>query len=213
MQGRPCHQLFAIPVLAANEASHTLGHGQILPTLEPQHHRFIVAQHMFFTASAAPTGHVNVSPRSTDMFRILGDNAAMYLDRTGSGNETAAHLGIDDRLTIMFCAVSGPPLIMRLFGKGRVIHRDSNEFASLLHERFNGNAPLGARQMIRLDFDLVQTSCGYGVPLFEYQEERPQMDAWAKAKGVDGIDDYWREKNQVSLDGFPTGLFETPGER
>jgi hypothetical protein len=81
----------------------------------------------------------------------------------------------------------------------------------LLDERFDGNAPLGARQMIRLDFDLVQTSCGYGVPLFEYQEERLQMDAWAKAKGVDGIDDYWREKNQVSLDGFPTGLFETPG--
>ncbi|TCQ99144.1 hypothetical protein EDF70_110131 [Neorhizobium sp. JUb45] len=187
------------------------GMAKFFPTLEPQHHRFIVAQHMFFTASAAPTGHVNMSPRSTDMFRILGDNAAMYLDRTGSGNETAAHLGINDRLTIMFCAVSGPPLIMRLFGKGRVIHRDSDEFASLLDERFDGNAPLGARQMIRLDFDLVQTSCGYGVPLFEYQEERPQMDAWAKAKGVDGIDDYWREKNQVSLDGFPTGLFETPG--
>ena len=189
------------------------GMAKFFPTLEPHHHRFIVAQHMFFTASAAPTGHVNVSPRSTDMFRILGDNAAMYLDRTGSGNETAAHLGINDRLTIMFCAVSGPPLIMRLFGKGRVIHRDSDEFASLLDARFDGNAPLGARQMIRLDFDLVQTSCGYGVPLFEYQEERPQMDAWAKAKGVDGIDDYWREKNQVSLDGFPTGLFETPGER
>lgn len=189
------------------------GMAKFFPTLEPQHHRFIIAQHMFFTASSAPTGHVNMSPRSTDMFRILGDNAAMYLDRTGSGNETAAHLGINDRLTIMFCAVSGPPLIMRLFGKGRVIHRDSDEFASLLDERFDGKAPLGARQMIRLDFDLVQTSCGYGVPLFEYQEERPQMDAWARAKGVDGIEDYWREKNQVSLDGFPTGLFETHGER
>ena len=164
---------------------------------------------MFFTASAAPTGHVNMSPRSTDLFRVLGDNAAMYLDRSGSGNETAAHLRISDRLTIMFCAVSGPPLIMRLYGRGRVIHRDSDEFGSLLQEQFKGDVPLGARQMVRLDFDLVQTSCGYGVPLFEYQEERTQMDAWARAKGGDGIEAYWREKNQVSLDGFPTGLFET----
>ncbi|SEU13779.1 hypothetical protein SAMN05443639_10871 [Stigmatella erecta] len=163
---------------------------------------------MFFTASAAPSGHVNVSPRSTDMFRVLGDNAVMYLDRTGSGNETAAHLKADGRLTIMFCAVAGPPLIMRLYGRGRVIHRASDEFATRLRAHFEGIAPLGARQMVHLDFDLVQTSCGYGVPLFEYQEERPQMDAWARAKGVEGIEDYWREKNQVSLDGLPTCLFE-----
>src|SRR5882762_3265382 len=183
---------------------------KFFPNLEPHHHRYIAAQRMFFTASAAPSGHVNMSPRSTDMFRVLGDNAVMYLDRSGSGNETAAHLKIDGRLTIMFCAVSGPPLIMRLYGKGRVIHRDSDEFANLLREQFVGEAPLGARQMVRLDFDLVQTSCGFGVPLFEYQEERTQMDAWANAKGVDGIEAYWREKNQTSLDGFPTGLFDTP---
>ncbi|WFR96556.1 pyridoxamine 5'-phosphate oxidase family protein [Rhizobium tumorigenes] len=179
-------------------------------TLEPHHHRFIAAQHMFFTATAAPTGHVNMSPRSTDLFRILGNNSAMYLDRSGSGNETAAHLRINDRLTMMFCSVEGPPLILRLYGKGRVIHRDSGEFAELLREKYENTAPLGARQMVWLDFDIVQTSCGYGVPLFEYREERSQMDAWANAKGVDGIEDYWREKNQVSLDGFPTGLFETP---
>ncbi|WP_328517509.1 pyridoxamine 5'-phosphate oxidase family protein [Devosia rhodophyticola] len=164
------------------------------PRLEAHHHRYIAEQHVFFTASAAPTGHVNISPRSTDMFRVLDDNAVVYLDRTGSGNETAAHLKIDKRLTIMFCAVAGPPLIMRLYGCGRVIHRESREFAALVTERFNGNAPLGARQMVLLDFNIVQTSCGYGVPLFEYQEERPQMDAWAKAKGVDGIEEYWRAK-------------------
>ena len=178
------------------------------PALESHHHRFIAAQHMFFTASAAPTGHVNVSPRSTDMFRVLGDNAVLYLDRTGSGNVTAAHLKADSRLTIMFCAVEGPPLIMRLYGQGRVIHRASDEYQHLLATLFDGNAPLGARQMVRLDFDLVQTSCGYGVPLFDYKDERPQLDDWARAKGVDGIEAYWREKNQVSLDGFPTGLFE-----
>ena len=122
---------------------------------------------MFFTASAGPTGRVNISPRSTDMFRVLSDNAVMYLDRTGSGNETAAHLRIDPRLTIMFCAVEGPPLIMRLYGQGRVIHRDSEEYADLLANLFDNDPPLGARQRVRLDFDLVQTSCGYGVPLFE----------------------------------------------
>ena len=180
------------------------------PHLEPHHRRFIEAQHMFFTASAASTGHVNVTPRSSDMFRVLSDNAVMYLDRTGSGNETAAHLKADGRLTIMFCAVAGPPLIMRLYGKGRVIHRDSAEFSERLAKHFNNDAPLGARQMIHLDFDLVQTSCGYGVPLFEYQEERPQMDAWARAKGADGIEDYWRQKNQMSLDGLSTGLFDEP---
>jgi hypothetical protein len=180
------------------------------PHLEPYHHRFIQAQHMFFTATAAPTGHVNMSPRSTDMFRILGDNAVLYLDRTGSGNETAAHLRIDPRLTIMFCAVDGPPLIMRLYGRGEVVHRESDRFANLLATHFDNNPPLGARQMVCLDIHLVQTSCGYGVPLFDYREERPQMDDWAKAKGVDGIEAYWREKNQTSLDGFPTGLFDQP---
>lgn len=180
------------------------------PRLGPHHRRFIAAQHMFFTASAAPTGHVNVSPRSTDLFRVLSDNSVMYLDRTGSGNETAAHLQADGRLTIMFCAVAGPPLILRLYGEGRLIHRSSHEYANRLTDLFGGEAPLGARQMIHLDFDLVQTSCGYGVPLFAYREERPQMDAWAQAKGVNGIEDYWRLKNQSSLDGFPTGLFEVP---
>lgn len=176
--------------------------------LERQHHDFIGRQRMFFTASAAVDGRVNVSPRSTDMFRVLGDNAALYLDRTGSGNETAAHLRATGRLTIMFCALDGPPLIMRLYGNGRVIKRGSEEYAETLADRFDNTEPLGARQMIRLDFDLVQTSCGYGVPLFDYVAERPQMDGWAKAKGVDGIEAYWREKNQASIDGLPTGLFE-----
>ncbi len=178
------------------------------PHLEEHHRRFIAAQHIFFTASAAATGHVNVTPRSTDMFRVLCDNAVMYLDRTGSGNETAAHLKVDGRLTIMFCAMAGPPLIMRLYGQGRVIHRDSSEYSDRIRDHYDSEAPLGARQMIHLDFDLVQTSCGYGVPLFDYREDRPQMDAWARAKGTDGIEAYWKKENELSLDGFPTGLFK-----
>lgn len=181
---------------------------QQFPALEAKHHRFIAKQRMFFTASAATNGHVNVSPRSTDMLRVLGDNAVVYLDRTGSGNETAAHIRENGRLTVMFCAVEGPPLIMRLYGTGKVIRRNSEIYADLLASQFSGEEPLGARQMIRLDFDLVQTSCGYGVPLYDYVEERSQMDSWAKAKGKEGIKGYWQEKNQLSIDGLPTGLLD-----
>lgn len=179
------------------------------PGLEPRHRDFIARQRMFFTASAPLAGgHVNVSPRSTDLFRVIGGNAALYLDRTGSGNETAAHLRENGRLTVMFCAVDGPPLILRLYGKGRVVARGGGEYAELLAEHFDDAEPLGARQMVRLDFDLVQTSCGYGVPLFDYRAERPQMDAWAAAKGPEGIVAYRLDKNMVSMDGLPTGLME-----
>ena len=178
------------------------------PALNAHHRDFIASQHFFFTASAAAGTRINISPRSTDMLRVLGDNAVVYLDRTGSGNETAAHLLADGRLTIMFCAVDGPPLILRLYGHGRAIRRGSSEYATLLAEQFADSEPLGARQMIVLDFDLVKTSCGYGVPFFEYKGERETMDKWANAKGVDGIEAYWREKNLASQDGLPTGLQE-----
>ncbi len=169
---------------------------------------FIARQHIFFVASAAPGSRVNISPRSTDMFRVLGDNAACYLDRTGSGNETSAHLLADGRMTVMFCAVEGSPLILRLYGRGRVIARSSPEYAELLASQFGGEEPLGARQIIRIDFDLVKTSCGYGVPLMDYQGERDTMDRWAEAKGPDGIVAYRQDKNLVSMDGLPTGFVE-----
>jgi hypothetical protein len=178
------------------------------PALTGHHREFIARQHIFFTASAAAGTRINLSPRSTDMLRVIGDNAVVYLDRTGSGNETAAHLKADGRLTIMMCATEGPPLILRLYGRGRVIRRGSEEYAALLAAEFGNKEPLGARQMIRLDFDLVKTSCGYGVPLHEYKGERDTMDRWAEAKGVDGIEAYWREKNRESIDGLPTGMFE-----
>ena len=182
---------------------------QRFAALEPKHTDFIARQHVFFTASAAATGHINLSPRSADMFRVLDPNRVMYLDRTGSGNETAAHLLADGRLTIMLCAFDGPPLIMRLYGKGRTAHRGGDEYQRLLAAHYAGTEPLGARQMVLLDIDLVQTSCGYGVPLQDYVGERPTMDRWAESKGPAGIEAYWHEKNIVSLDGFPTGLFET----
>jgi len=176
------------------------------PSLNQHHREFIARQHMFFTASAAAGSHINISPRSTDMLRVLGDNAVVYLDRTGSGNETAAHLLADGRLTIMFCAVEGPPLILRLYGRGRALRRGGEEYATLLSVHYADTEPLGARQMVRLDFDLVKTSCGYGVPLFDYREERETMDKWALSKGEEGIKAYWQEKNLVSMDGLSTGM-------
>ena len=178
------------------------------PALNAHQRDFISRQHLFFTASAAAGTRINISPRSTDMFRVMGDNSACYLDRTGSGNETAAHLKADGRMTIMFCAVEGPPLILRLYGRGRIIPRGGEEYAGLLHEQFADTEPLGARQITWLDFDLVKTSCGYGVPLMSYEGERDTMDRWAEAKGVDGIEAYWQEKNMVSMDGLPTGFGE-----
>ncbi len=178
------------------------------PALTPHHREFIARQHVFFTASATAHSHVNLSPRSTDMLRVIGDNAVVYLDRTGSGNETAAHLRADGRLTIMMCAFEGPPLILRLYGRGRTIRRGGDEYAALLAAEFAGTEPLGARQMVRLDFDLVKTSCGYGVPFHDFQGERDTMDKWAASKGEDGIEAYWREKNLESMDGLPTGLLD-----
>jgi hypothetical protein len=180
---------------------------QRFPSLEPKHIEFIAGQHVFFTASATATGHINLSPRSTDMLRVLGPSRLVYLDRTGSGNETAAHLLADGRLTIMLCAFAGPPLIMRLYGAGRAIHRSTPAYRDLLEAHFADSEPLGARQMIELGVDLVQTSCGYGVPFHDYVGERPTMDRWAEAKGPDGLDAYQHDKNQTSLDGLPTGLF------
>jgi hypothetical protein len=178
------------------------------PAIDDKHRRFIERQRVFFTASAAAGTHINCSPRGTDCFRILTANRVVYLDRTGSGNETAAHLKADGRLTIMFCAFEGPPNILRLYGRGRAVHRGTDEYRWLLAEHYDGNEPLGTRQFIVLDVDLVQTSCGYGVPFLEYRGERPSMDNWSEKKGAEGLAAYQREKNVTSMDGLPTGLFE-----
>ncbi|MGE0237123.1 MAG: pyridoxamine 5'-phosphate oxidase family protein [Parvibaculaceae bacterium] len=169
---------------------------------------FIARQRIFFAASAAEGTRVNISPRPTDALRLLDDLTAICLDKTGSGNETAAHLLADGRLTFMFCAFEGPPVILRLYGKGRMIRRGSAEYRALLAAHYDGAEPPGARQIIRLDIDLVQTSCGYGVPLFDYRAERPNLDRWAEAKGEDGLQAYWREKNLRSMDGLATGLLD-----
>jgi hypothetical protein len=178
--------------------------------IEPAHAAFIEQQHIFFTASAAATGRVNISPRSTDAFRVLDTNTVAYLDETGSGNETAAHLRATGRLTIMLCGFETVPMILRLYGHGRALPRGTPEYQALLATAYNNQEPPGARQIIRLQVDLVQTSCGYGVPLFDFKQERPTLRRWAENKGEDGVTAYRRERNVFSIDGFETGVI--PGD-
>jgi hypothetical protein len=182
--------------------------GSQFKQMEPSHREFILGQRIFFNASACAEGHVNVSPRDGAALRVLDANTAVYIDRTGSGNETAAHMGADGRLTLMFCAFEGPPMILRLYGRGRILPRGGEEYSALLASHFDGAEVPGARQMVRLDVQMVQTSCGMNVPLFGYVADREQLTRWAVAKGEDGLDEYRRQKNAVSLDGLPTGMFE-----
>lgn len=176
--------------------------------IEPKHREFIERQHMFFTATAAESSRVNISPRSTDALRVLDAHTVAYLDLTGSGNETAAHLRADGRMTIMLCAVDGPPLILRLYGRGQTLPVGSNDYEKLLEDAYDGKAPLGARQIVRLGVNLVQTSCGFGVPLFDYAGERETMARWAEAKGEEGLVAYRLEKNTHSIDGLPAGVLD-----
>ncbi len=179
-----------------------------LPALTPVLREFIKRQKIFFVASGAPGARINLSPKGRECLAVLSDNAVAYLDRTGSGNETTAHMIADGRLTFMFCAFEGPPVILRLYGQGTILHRSSPEFRALLDEHFDGIAPPGCRQAVRLAFDLVQTSCGYAVPLMDYVEDRMVLDDWADQKTEEELEAYWRLKNERSLDGLPTGIFD-----
>ena len=173
------------------------------PELTEQLRHFIEQQHLFFTASASAQGRINLSPKGMDTFRCLNNQTVAYLDLTGSGNETSAHLRDNGRLTIMFCSFSGKPLILRLYGQGQVIlERDTAWLDYIGH--FD---PLpGTRQIIVLQIESVQTSCGYGVPRYQYLEDRETLRQWSEAKGEVGLERYRQTKNQVSIDGLPTGL-------
>lgn len=164
---------------------------------------FIQRQRMFFVATAAPDGRINVSPKGMDTLRVLAPDRVIWLNVTGSGNETAAHLLDSNRMTLMFCAFDGDPLILRLYGQARAVHpRDAQWVALTAHF-----PPIpGARQVNDMHVDLVQTSCGMGVPLYEFKGERDQLRRWAEKKGATGIAEYWEQKNQTSIDGKPTKI-------
>jgi len=166
---------------------------------------FIGEQHMFFTASAPGSGgRINLSPKGIDTLRIIDDSTIAYLDLTGSGNETAAHINDNGRLTIMLCAFTGAPKILRLYGTGRAVQQNATDWEQL-RALFPANIP-GVRQIITLAIESVQTSCGFGVPIYEYTGQRETLIEWAEKKGDDRLADYQREKNAISIDGLPTGL-------
>ena len=167
---------------------------------------FIGQQKIFFVGTAGDNDtRVNVSPKGMDSLRVLGPNRVIWLNTTGSGNETAAHLLENPRMTLMFCALDGKPVILRLYGRAAAVHPRDLAWAEL-YAHFTPIA--GARQIFDLQVDLVQTSCGMAVPLFDYQADRTLLNEWAQKKGEDGILDYWTQKNQVSLDGKPTQILD-----
>ena len=162
----------------------------------------IESQPVFFVATAplAGDGHVNLSPKGYDSFRVLGPTTVAYVDLTGSGAETIAHLRENGRITIMFCAFEGKPAITRLFGQGRVVVEGDDDFEELA-ARFPDHP--GRRSVIVVEVDRIQTSCGYAVPFMDYVGPREDLIRWAERKGDDGLHDYWAEKNAESIDGLP----------
>ncbi len=175
------------------------------PAITDELRAFIEAQQMFFVASAPlnAEGHVNVSPKGLDCLRVLEPLRVAYLDLTGSGNETSAHLRENGRITLMFCAFASMPRILRLYGTGNVALPDSALWATLrpLFPDY-----LGARQLIVADIARVQTSCGFGVPLYDYAGQRGTLLKWAEAKGDQGLEAYRQQKNMRSIDDLTTPL-------
>lgn len=168
-----------------------------------KHRSFIHDQPVFFVATAPTSGRINLSPKGLDSLRVIDSTRVRWLNLTGSGNETAAHLLDDGRMTIMFCAFSGDPQILRLYGTARAVQpgdADWDDCIALFPDH------PGARQVIDMTVQMVQTSCGFGVPRMEYVGDRETLSDWARKKGPEGMAAYRRENNRESLDGLPTGL-------
>ena len=172
--------------------------------LRPAHLAFIAEQKIYFVASAPHSGRVNLSPKGMDTFRVLSTTRVGYLDVTGSGNETAAHLLENGRVTLMMCSFTTSPLIFRLYGRGRVVQPADAEWPQ--HRPLFGPPLAGERQLVIAEIESIQTSCGFGVPFFNYTGERPTLLDYAEKKGPAGMAAYRAEKNQRSIDGLPTGL-------
>jgi hypothetical protein len=184
----------------------TLIMGKFFNCIEDRHAEFIRKQRMFFVATAplSTDGHINLSPKGMDCFRIFSNNRVAYMDIVGSGNETSAHILENGRITFMFCAFDGPPNILRLYGKGYAVLPGDEEWQSLAP---HFKLVMATRQIIVADIDMVQTSCGFSVPYYSYEGERDQAEKWAKNKGIEGLEAYKAEKNLKSIDGLPTALF------
>ncbi len=169
--------------------------------------KFIQRQPMFFVATAGRDGRVNVSPKGMDTLRIRDDNRIVWLNLSGSGNETATHLLDVNRMTLMFCAFDGAAMILRVYGQAKVIHPRDSDWATA-----SMDFPLiaGSRQIFDLEIDMVQTSCGTGVPIMKFVESRAEKELvpFYEDMGPKGVTEFWRKKNTLSIDGRPTGIFD-----
>ena len=175
------------------------------PSLDKRLQDFIESQHLFFVATAAPTGRVNVSPKGMDSLRVLGPNQILWRNVTGSGNETAGHLKQLNRMTLMWCSFTARPMILRAYGTARTLHPRDADWDTL-----NAHFPPfdGARQLYDMAVDMVQTSCGYAVPHFDFAGDRDTLAKWTEDRGLEGVRAYWAERNRQTLDGAPTGILD-----
>jgi hypothetical protein len=176
--------------------------GKLYPAIDDSVRQFLEAQPVFFVGSAPldPRGHVNVSPKGLDTFRILGPSTIAYLDLTGSGIETVSHLKENGRIVLMFCNFQGPPRILRLYGRGRVIEQGHPEFVSLAT---HFPAYQGTRAIVLVELSRIADSCGFGVPLLKLEGQRTQLTAWAQKLGPEALRKYRHEKNEQNIDGMP----------
>lgn len=173
---------------------------------------FIENQPLFFVATAGKEGRVNLSPKGMDTLRVIDEDHISWLSVSGSGNETAAHVLETERMTLMFCAFEGDAMILRAYGNAEVIYPHDERWDAS-KSQFPNLA--GSRQIFNLTIDLVQTSCGTGIPIMEYKKSRAEDELlpFYEKMGPDGVEKYWRKKNAVSIDGKPTGIdaSEKPG--
>ena len=173
--------------------------------LSTKHIEFIEQQKIFFVGTAAANGTVNISPKGYGSLKVLSPNRIIWLNVTGSGNETSAHVQLNPRMTMMFTSFDGSPVTLRIYGKATVIHKLDEEWEDL-NSHFE--QIVGARQIFDLAIELVQTSCGMSIPYFEYKGDRDTQIKWATKKGEVGLRVFWGEENQQSIDGFPTNILE-----
>jgi hypothetical protein len=182
--------------------------GQRFSEIQEKHEVFIKQQKLFFVGTATADSRVNISPKGMDSLRVVDQNRVVWLNVTGSGNETAAHVQENPRMTLMFIAFNGNPLILRLYGHAQVVHQGDKAWEEL----FPLFSPTpGARQIFDVHVDLVQSSCGMAVPFFDFAGERTQLNDWAAKQGDQGLREYWAKKNQITLDGQPTHILEKSG--
>lgn len=176
--------------------------GKIYELINAELRDWLLQQKVFFVATApqAENGHINCSPKGGDTFRVLGEREVAYLDLTGSGIETTAHLRENGRIVLMFCSFEGRPMIVRLHGTGEVIYPTNPDFARLV-AHFPGQA--GVRAIMKVSVTRISDSCGHGVPLMEFVARRDLIEKWSAVKGPQGLAEYRAAKNSASIDGLP----------